>query len=340
MGYQPPDPTIPAKRQTWVEYAKGFTREWAWACTVSIILGACLLAFGVLLAWPLRTLSASVLSTVETLGAANGTALANATASASVGGGAESPPPLLLQPVWDFAAKDYGRITSSPAFPGGLSIAYFFASCLPYMAIDMLPASVPVIGSLKRYKVQQDQPVEWPHVWATLRTTMYMTVGLQIPGLAHQLVSQGPWPYYIGPHVCLTQCSHMTLPDKAPSVPELLLHLFLCLWLMDLLYFLYHRHHHQRTWRYGLLLYKHIHGIHHEWRAPFAWCTQYLHPIELSFTGLASILSPIIVNTHPCVLPLPSVSAHPTALLRAARPVATRSLLSPASFAAVCWRWI
>ena len=28
---------------------------------------------------------------------------------------------------------------------------------------------------------------------------------------------------------------------------------------------------------------------------------RYLHPIELSFTGLASIIAPVIVNAHPCV---------------------------------------
>eukprot|EP01043_Picozoa_sp_COSAG02_P020820 COSAG02_NODE_1036_length_15051_cov_25.548154_15_plen_342_part_00 len=295
-AYQPPDPTRAGIRQTWVEYARSFTVEWAAACCISMLMGAVLLGCGALLAWPLRSLSDAVLTAVDTIGAP-----ARGGANDTVTQAARAETPLVLQSVWDFAAKDYGNITTSPAFPGMLSIAYFFSSCLPYMLIDMLPASVPVIGSLKQYKVQKDKPVEWEHIWKTLRTTMYMTVGLQIPGLAHQLVTQGPWPYYVGPHVCMTQCSHMTLPEKAPSVLEVVLHLFLCLWLMDILYFFYHKHHHQRTWRYGLLLYKHIHGVHHEWRAPFAWCTQYLHPIELSFTGLASILSPIIVNAHPCV---------------------------------------
>ena len=293
--------------------------EWAFACWLSVFMGAVILGCGAALGWPLRALSASVLSGVEALGAGAeaGSAADNGTARGAAGDGR-----LLLQGVWDVLAKDYGHVTTSPAFPGALSVTYFFSSCMPYMAFDMLPATVPLIRVAKRYKVQQEKPVQWPHVAKTVATTLYMTVGLQLPGLAHQLVTQGPWPYYVGPHVCLTNCSHMRLPELAPSVPELVLHLFLCLWLMDLLYFTYHRHHHQRTWRYGLLLYKHVHGIHHEWRAPFAWCTQYLHPIELAFTGLASILSPIIISAHPSAAPSPT---HPNLpkLCRPPRPAHT-----------------
>lgn len=302
----------------WAAYLRSFTLEWAFACSLSVAMGALLLGFGACLAWPLRALSDGVLSSsFAELGGVVGAAVPeNETRVGGAGGPGEW---LMLQGVWDWASKDFGRITTSPAFPGALSICYFFASCLPYTALDMLPGSTPVIGRLKSYKVQQDKPVEWSQVWKTVGCTLYMTFGLQIPGLCHQLVTQGPWPYYIGPQVCLTDCSHMTLPEKAPSVAEVVLHLFMCLWLMDLLYFLYHRHHHQRTWRYGLLLYKHVHGIHHEWRAPFAWCTQYLHPIELGFTGLASVrnchhhltqLRPTLANLSAYADPLPYHRQH------------------------------
>ena len=191
-SYQPPDPTRASNRQTWTEYDCGFTVEWAAACCISILMGAILLACGALLAWPLRTLSASILAALGSLDAPQrAPGSSNATAAAAP----------LLQSVWDFAAKDHSNITTSPAFPGMLSITYFFLSCLPYTSIDMLPASMPIISRLKQYKVQQDKQVEWEHVWKTLRTTLYMTVGLQIPGLVHQLVMQGPWPYYVGPHV-------------------------------------------------------------------------------------------------------------------------------------------
>jgi len=161
---------------------------------VSVSVGSCrsssiLLGCGALLAWPLRALSASVLFGVDALAATNVTAT-NATAAA--GAAAVGAGPLLLQPAWDFAAKDYGHITSSPAFPGALSISYFFSSCLPYMALDMLPAWLPGVGTLKAYKVQQDKPVrcsltfrslfahfltslltqvEWKDIWKSFRET-------------------------------------------------------------------------------------------------------------------------------------------------------------------------
>lgn len=164
-SYQPPDASTAVERQSWAQYAGSFSAEWAFACAVSAVLGGVLLGCGVLLAWPLRALSASVLSGVGALG--------DASATASLGNGTAAPPPLLLlQPAWDFAAKDYGHITSSPAFPGALSIAYFFASCLPYMALDMLPAWLPVIGSLKQYKVQPDKPVEWKDIRKSFRACM------------------------------------------------------------------------------------------------------------------------------------------------------------------------
>ena len=230
-AYQPPDPTRASSRQTWTEYARGFTVEWAEACCISILVGALLLAGGVMLAWPLRTLSGTILAVLDRLDAPQrGFGESNATAAGAP----------LLQSVWDFAAKDYSHMTTSPAFPGVLSITYFFLSCLLYMAIDMLPTSVPVISRLKQYKVQQDKQVEWAHVWKTLCRTLYMTIGLQIPGVVHQLVAQGPWPYYVGPHVptpytirvcpsvCLSVCLSVSLSLSLSLCLSLCLSVSLC----------------------------------------------------------------------------------------------------------------
>ena len=226
----------------------------------------------------------------------------------------------LLQGVWDFASKDCGYVTSSPIFPGllpqlprvtlfkrwrkhafcaccagALSISFFFCSLAPYCVLDWMRH--------QRYKCQKDMEARtWSNALRSIGYTLQMTVGLQVPGLVYQSYTQGPWPYYIGPHVCVSRCNSHTLPNRAPSVLEMALHLLMCLFLMDLLYFLYHRHHHRGTWRYANLLYKHVHAVHHEWRSPFAWCTQYLHAVELAATGMFSIASPVIVGAHPLTM--------------------------------------
>ena len=53
--------------------------------------------------------------------------------------------------------------------------------------------------------------------------------------------------------------------------------------------------------RFGNLLYKHIHALHHTYRAPFVWVTQYVHPVELIATGLFAITGPMVLGAHPLV---------------------------------------
>ena len=47
------------------------------------------------------------------------------------------------------------------------------------------------------------------------------------------------------------------------------------------------------------VLYKHIHAIHHEYRAPFCWVTQHEHVLELLVVSIWSVLVPMGLGCHP-----------------------------------------
>jgi hypothetical protein len=256
-------------------FRSGYTLEWFTTCCLSFSMVLGLVGFGAILGVPLRLLSDSILhgrvarfpdGLMVHAPASNRTP---AMGTEGLGGspGGDGNGRVVLQGLWELAAVDYAPITTSPAFPGLLAITYFFCSVMPYWVLDVL--------SHRRYKCQPEvEASSWLNTLKAIGYVLQITVGLQVPGVIYQSVTQGPWPYYVGPHVCIANCSYMALPETAPSLGELVLHLLMCLWLMDLLYFIYHRHHHRGTWRYANLLYKHVHSVHHEWRSPFAWCAR------------------------------------------------------------------
>ena len=47
------------------------------------------------------------------------------------------------------------------------------------------------------------------------------------------------------------------------------------------------------------MLYKHVHAVHHEYRAPFAWVTQHEHVLELIPVSVWSVLVPVGLRCHP-----------------------------------------
>ena len=64
---------------------------------------------------------------------------------------------------------------------------------------------------------------------------------------------------------------------------RVVVHLLLCFVVFDACYFAWHRLHHVSP-----LLYKHIHSVHHEYRAPFCWVTQHEHVLKRPDTYIGS----------------------------------------------------
>jgi len=197
----------------------------------------------------------------------------------------------LLQPLWRWLLDGpLGSVTGSAAFPGVLSLAFYFVTCLPMFLLDILD-----LPAMRKYKIRgEERPVateaDW---WHCVEATLSSIVVFIVPGVGWQLFTQGPWMYR-GP-LCLYNCHGKDLlPAEAPPLLELCLHVILCLVVFDLSYFLWHRSHHVSR-----LLYRHIHAKHHEYHAPFVWVTQYVHPCELFAVSAFSMLVPIGLGAHP-----------------------------------------
>ena len=219
--------------------------EWGFACAVSSCITACLLGTAAAAAPALRHHATAM---VWLLSGGSGSSVsgvgANATAAVAVAGG------MVLQRPWDFLARDCAAITALPAFPGMLAVAYYFLAAMPLFALDMLPG-----GAIARFRLQrrcQAREVSWEEVRKTVLLTAYSMFGFQLPGLAWQLHSRGPWLYRRGEAEvgsCMEGCD-FALPAQAPSLAEVAVHLFICLLVMDLQYFCHHKLHHRGQWRF------------------------------------------------------------------------------------------
>ena len=208
--------------------------------------------------------------------------------------------PPLLQPLWRHIVGRYGETVTSPVFPGLLTAVFYFLACLPYALADALAPPV-----TERFKLQPSAP-QRPDAWAhALGLTAWHHVFYIVPGLISQWSKRGPWPYSHDSPVgngsaaedgwCMERCDGAALlPDDAPRLDVLLLHLFLCFVLFDAFYFLWHMAHHASP-----ALYKHIHSVHHEYSAPFCWVTQHEHVLELLAVSIWSVLVPISLECHP-----------------------------------------
>jgi cholesterol 25-hydroxylase len=84
------------------------------------------------------------------------------------------------------------------------------------------------------------------------------------------------------------------LPVEAPTITEITIHWAICFVVFDTEYYVWHVIHHKVSF-----LYKHIHSFHHRLRSPFSWGTQYVHPIELFFTVLFTMSTPLLLGSHP-----------------------------------------
>lgn len=198
---------------------------------------------------------------------------------------------LVLQPFWEWCINDWGFITASAAFPGVMSLAFYFIGAVPFCLLDWLDLKI-----FRRYKLRgETRPAStWGDWYKTLQYTANLIVLYILPGVAWQIFTKGPW-MYSGPSVCFHSCNGKELlPLTAPPLLEFAAHVVLSLVVFDTLYFVWHKSHHEER-----RLYKHIHTVHHQYHAPFVFVTQYAHPCEIFAVSIFSMAVPIFMGAHP-----------------------------------------
>lgn len=180
----------------------------------------------------------------------------------------------ILQPLWDLRIG-YEKSLQSPLFPILLSIVFYFICVLPWCIID-------VFGKnwkwAQRMKIQPDKPVTVPLVTKAVVLTSWNHLLYILP------ISVAQWVW----------TPDTPLPATAPPIWEFLWHQLAALIVFDFEYFAWHATHHKVRF-----LYKHVHALHHQYHAPHAWVTQYLHPWELISVGIFTTTSPWLFSSHP-----------------------------------------
>jgi len=81
--------------------------------------------------------------------------------------------------------------------------------------------------------------------------------------------------------------------ETFPNIITLLMHLFICVIVEEILFYYSHRLLH-----YGPF-YTHIHKVHHQFKAPIGIASEYSHPIEFIVSNLIPItIGPIVAKSH------------------------------------------
>ena len=163
---------------------------------------------------------------------------------------------------------------ASPLFPIITSIACYFLSVLPFMAIDMWGKHL----SIQKYKIQPEKEV----TWSMVREGITITIWNQIIWIMPVTIAQWLWT------------PDTVLPDHAPPLFELIGHTLAALAVFDFEYWVWHSVHHKIR-----PLYRWVHSIHHLHSSPCSWTTQLLHPWELISVGIFTYTSPLIFRAHP-----------------------------------------
>lgn len=146
-------------------------------------------------------------------------------------------------------------------------LAYFGRS-FPFMILDMIPA-------MRKYKIQDNRPPTYKQYLECLRSVM----------LAHVFVEAVP---IFGFHFV---CDFFNISYRAPfpSLWTMFYQLAIFFLLEDTWHYWGHRLLHTRY------LYKNVHKQHHKYAAPFGLTAEYAHPVEVAFTGVGTVGSPLLV---------------------------------------------
>lgn len=152
-------------------------------------------------------------------------------------------------------------------------VFYFFLS-FPSFIFDFMPF-------LQKYKIQPNRMVSWDQQKHVLQTVLFSKMAMILPTAV------------IGYSVL--HAYHMDIPYSYASMPTwyiLIARVIASLWLEDTWHYFMHRLMHHPT------LYGHIHKVHHQYPAPFAFAAEYAHPLETFVLGCGFFIPMMFFFDH------------------------------------------
>jgi len=180
----------------------------------------------------------------------------------------------ILQPVWDFIKNGREDALRSALFPPFLAVSYYFSVIAIFTFFD-------IVGKdwnwIQKYKIQKDKKVTWSLIGSSMILHIWNLILWIIPMALVQLIWVPPAP----------------LPPVAPTLFQFIWHQIAFFFVFDFEYWCWHALHHKVRF-----LYRWCHSIHHQYHAPFAAMTQYLHPWELIFVGGGISITPWFFKPH------------------------------------------
>eukprot|EP00437_Effrenium_voratum_P010808 CAMPEP_0181440480 /NCGR_PEP_ID=MMETSP1110-20121109/22990_1 /TAXON_ID=174948 /ORGANISM="Symbiodinium sp., Strain CCMP421" /LENGTH=400 /DNA_ID=CAMNT_0023564287 /DNA_START=19 /DNA_END=1221 /DNA_ORIENTATION=+ len=199
-------------------------------------------------------------------------------------------PGSLLQGPYDFVRQ----------LPGASSPLFFV---VPYAVTHVLTCSVYLLldwwrpTAVQKMMAQNRPAGDWggPDL-GLARTLLTQLSVLPFTGsvAALMIIRGGPVPY-TSPWVatCLDAC-HLELPERAPSVVELVVHVAFCLVITDIAYGYLHwqMHRHRSLW-------KHIHSLHHEYKETFVTVGPHVQFMEFLSVFTFGVFAPAACGAHP-----------------------------------------
>lgn len=144
----------------------------------------------------------------------------------------------------------------------------YFGRSLPWLVLDRIPY-------FRKYKIQDAKVPSNQEYWECLKSIL----------LSHLFVQAIP---IFGFHP-FCQRLGIDIGVPFPSWSTIAFHIAIFFVLEDTWHYWGHRALHSK------LLYKRIHKQHHKYAAPFGLTAEYAHPVEVAFTGMGTVGSPILV---------------------------------------------
>ncbi|CAN6598749.1 C-4 methylsterol oxidase Erg25p [Trichomonascus vanleenenianus] len=147
--------------------------------------------------------------------------------------------------------------------------AVYFGRSLPWAIIDYIPY-------FRKYKIQDTKIPTTAEYWQCLKEVL----------ISHVLIEAVPiFGFYP-----MCELFNISIGVPFPKWTTIAWHLAIFFVLEDTWHYWGHRALHSK------LLYKRVHKMHHKYAAPFGLTAEYAHPVEVAFTGLGTVGSPLLVS--------------------------------------------